>query len=445
MIEPLNYFLPYQQSWLNESAPLAIGEKSRRIGFTHVHAFKVVEGRIAGKANYWHSSADMSAAVEFIDDCKLWCEVFNASAKVVDAEEVIEDEKITTRQLIFANGNKIVGGSSNPKFFRSKGGDVGLDEFAFHAQGRELLKAAQATAIFWGHQMSVWSTHNGEGSYFNGLVNKAKSGELKAALHTVTVMDAVEQGLVEKILKLKSADPKARQEWLDNLRSTCADEDSWNEEYMCRPSSEQSSLLTYPLIEGCEAINLQLIDPFELPPGKQMYAGFDVGRKRDLSVLWILERVGDVFWTRSIKTFADVHFTVQEDYLNRVMANPSVKRLCLDSTGLGMMLAERMGQRFGVHRAEAVNFTAPVKSELAMPLVRLFQDKLVRIPADAEIREDLHKIRKIVTAANNIRLDADRDEAGHADRFWALALAYHAADATKLPLPRPLMDKPIGC
>ena len=85
----INYFLPYQQAWLNEPAQLAIGEKSRRIGFTHVHAYATVEGRMKGKSNYWHSSADMSAAIEFIDDCKLWCEIFNVAAKVVDAEEVI--------------------------------------------------------------------------------------------------------------------------------------------------------------------------------------------------------------------------------------------------------------------------------------------------------------------------------------------------------------------
>jgi phage FluMu gp28-like protein len=38
----------------------------------------------------------------------------------------------------------------------------------------------------------------------------------------------------------------------------------------------------------------------EQPPaeGGPLYAGFDVGRKRDLSVLWVLEKVGDVFWTR---------------------------------------------------------------------------------------------------------------------------------------------------
>jgi phage FluMu gp28-like protein len=78
-----------------------------------------------------------------------------------------------------------------------------------------------------------------------------------------------------------------------------------------------------------------------------------------------------------------------------------------------------------------------------MPLLRLFQDKLVRVPADAVVREDLHKVRKIVTAANNVRLDADRDEAGHADRFWALALAA-TRPTDKIPLPAPLARKPVG-
>ena len=65
--------------------------------------------------------------------------------------------------------------------------------------------------------------------------------------------------------------------------------------------------------------------------------------------------------------------------------------------------------------------------------------------ADDAVREDLHSVRKSVTAAGNVRLDVERtDTDGHADRFWALALAYHAADADKAPLPAPLARKPVG-
>ena len=174
-----------------------------------------------------------------------------------------------------------------------------------------------------------------------------------------------------------------------------------------------------------------------------LYAGFDVGRKRDRSVLWVLEQVGDVFWTRVVRVLEGATFTAQEDLLNLLMRSRAVRRLCIDSTGIGAMLAERLAGKWG-SRVEAVHFTSQVKSELALPLLRLFQEKLVRVPAEAEVREDLHKVRKMVTAASNVRFDAARDADGHADRFWALALAYHGAERSRGRLPAPVKNKPLG-
>jgi phage FluMu gp28-like protein len=445
MSELGSYFLPYQVQWIRDPSSFAIGEKSRRIGWTYASSYRAVERRVAGKGNLYYSSADLTAAREFIDYCRdKWAPAFNVVARETLEEELIEEDKITSLVLSFNNGTKIVAGSSNPKFFRSKGGDADGDEFAYHREPRELLKAMQPASTVWGHQLRLWSTHNGEGNYFNRLIQAARAGQTKASLHRVTIIDAVEQGLVEKIRNLKSRDDRARQEFLDDVRATVPDEDAWNEEYMCQPSTEQTSLLSYDLLQGCEVPNLQLVRELTaLPRSGRLSAGFDVGRKHDRSVLWVLEKVGDVHWTRMIRVLAGVNFTAQEELLALLMMNRAIGRLCIDSTGLGAMLAERLHQRYG-SRVEPVNFSAPVKSELAMPLLRLFQDKLVRVPADVEVREDLHAVRKVVTAANNVRFDADRDERGHADRFWALALAYHAADDLKLPLPAPLARKPIG-
>ena len=268
---------------------------------------------------------------------------------------------------------------------------------------------------------------------------------------------------MEKIRGLAAPDETARRQFLDDIRASCPDEDAWNEEYLCRPSSGQSSLLSYPLIQACEteeegsgggggegapsATSSLNPEPRTLNPHPNpLYCGFDVGRKHDRSVLWVLEKIGDVYWTRGVRVLADVNFTAQEQLLCAVMADRAVRRLCIDSTGIGAMLAERLAHRFG-HRVEAVHFTAAVKAELAMPLLRLFQDRLARVPADADVREDLHSVRKVVTAANHVRLDAPRTDArGHADRFWALALAYHASDDARGrgPLPRPLAHKPPG-
>lgn len=446
---------PYQINWAKDQSPMAIGHKSRRIGWTWAHALVAVTGRVEGKSNYYHSSTDMSAAVEFIDACGEWARAFNAVAKVSEQAEVIDDKDITSIKMEFSNGRKIVAGPSNPKFFRSKGGAVGWDEAAFHAQGRELYKAAHATAMFWGHPLRIWSTPNGPSTYFNHLVTSAQQGKLKASLHTVTVKDAVEQGIVERIRMRKEklddvppVDLKARAEWLAELRSTVPDEDTWLEEYMCVPSTDGGAFLDYELIRQCEIANLQLwpsvMDmPSEFAESRTFYAGYDVARKRDLSVLWVLEKLGDVFWTRMIIELHKTPFAVQQDLLMKLMERRDVKRLCIDATGIGAQLAETLATKHR-HRAEEVPFTMAVKADMAVGLLRTFQDKTVRVPKDDAVREDLHKIRKVVTAAKNIRYEATRDEDGHADRFWALALAYHAADVRHEPVRAPLLRKPAG-
>ena len=497
MPDPSLHFLPYQLRWLQDESPIAIGEKSRRIGWTYTAAFRAVERRVRLKTNLYFSSVDLSAAREFIEYCQAWMPAFNLVTRAFKEEQVEPGDDgsgdgARAFVLHFDNGSKIVAGSSNPKFFRSKGGDADADEFAFHREARELYKAMQPAALVWGHQMRLWSTHNGEGSFFNQLVREARGREAtkrrsdeateggnagagdgsvspsfspsslrrfvasSLSLHTVTLIDAVNQGLVEKIRKLDAPDPVARRDFIEEVRASCPDEDAWNEEYLCRPSSENTALLSYALIQGCEAVEggewsvesegtgaSALPSTLHTPPStSNFYAGFDVGRKHDRSVLWLVERVGDVLWTRGLRVLHDVNFTAQEQLLIALMQRGAVRRLCVDSTGIGAMLAERLVQRFG-HRVEAIHFTAAVKSDLAMPLLRLFQDRLVRVPADPEVREDLHKVRKIVTASNHVRLEADRDDkTGHADRFWALALACHAAQEAR-PLPAPLARKPI--
>jgi phage FluMu gp28-like protein len=139
------------------------------------------------------------------------------------------------------------------------------------------------------------------------------------------------------------------------VRSTVPDADAWNEEYLCRPSSGQTSLLSYPLIQGCEVQNLQLArDLAALPQGGVLSAGFDVGRRRDLSAPGVLEKVGDVFWTRTVRTPEATTFTAQEEPPALLMRNRAVRRLRVDSIGIGAMLAGRLVQRFG-HRVEAVH------------------------------------------------------------------------------------------
>lgn len=480
------YFLPYQMRWIRDGSAISIAEKSRRIGWTYASAFRAVERRVILRTDLFYTSTDLTAAREFIEDCCRWARIFQVAAEDL-GERAIDESEINAFVLRFENGARIVAGSSNPRFFRGKGGDADADEFAFHQQPRELYKAMQPSSLMWGHQLRLWSTHNGAGSFFHRLVQAAK-GKLAASAssgpatpvhedssnsedslsadaddavpmtnqrmthHRVTLLQAVDQGLVERIRNTTEVDLTARRDFVESIRASCADEASFREEYLCEPGAEGSALLSYAAIAGCEAPELRLLDVAELsaavaaqraPDAAALYAGFDVGRRQDRSVLWVVQRVGDVLWTRSLHVMGDAAFSAQEQMIDRLLQSRRLKRLCIDSTGIGLMLAERLRQKHH-ERVEPIHFTAAVKSELAMPLVRLFQERLVRVPADADVREDLHKVRRLVTAAHHVRLDAPRDADGHADRFWALALACHAAEQAHSPDPPSIARKPVG-
>ena len=139
-----------------------------------------------------------------------------------------------------------------------------------------------------------------------------------------------------------------------------------------------------------------------------------------------LEKRGDVLWQVEYEVLDRVSFPLQIEFLKNKMCNPRLARLCIDYTGMGGPVCEEVQRSFGQYRVEGVTFSNPVKEALAMPLRAAFEDRTIRIADDPALRDDLHKIRKTMTAAGNIRYEGERDENGHSDRFWALALALHA-------------------
>ncbi|HSA07584.1 MAG TPA: terminase family protein [Candidatus Gastranaerophilales bacterium] len=425
------YFLPYQQRWLDDDTKIKIWEKSRRIGATYVQSYEDVRDCVSKKVPaVWFSSADESAAREYIAYCEQWTKLFHIAAKPLGNIVIDSEKDIKAFVIEFSNGTKIHALSSNPKGFRSKGGKVVLDEYAHHDSQDELWKAARP-CVTWGFPLRILSTHNGKNCRYFKFIEEVKKGKLKWNLHSTPIQLAVNEGLVDKILG-KTASIEERQKWLDEQRSNCFDEYTWLQEYCCEAIDETTAFLTYELISSCELDNLYR--ELEELTG-DLFVGMDIGRKKDLSVIWILEKLGNVKYSRIVKIMAKTPFHIQEEVLSNILKHKCLRRCCIDSTGLGMQLAETAQRKFGQYRVEAVTFTNKVKEELAYNLRTNFEDRTVYIPAEHEIREDLHSIRKIVTTAGNIRFDAEKSEAsGHADRFWGLALALHAAGGNSGPI-----------
>ena len=182
------FFLPYQAEWINDKSRYKIIEKSRRTGMTYAQSWEDVEDCLTSRVPaVWFSSADESAAKEYMEYCQHWAKAVNVAAIKSIGNEIINRETVTT--LHFNNGTKIVALSSNPKAFRSKGGKVVLDEFAFHDNAIELWRAAKPsiTSMKGLFPLRIISTHNGKGCLYYQFLEDAKKGKLPWSVHYVDI------------------------------------------------------------------------------------------------------------------------------------------------------------------------------------------------------------------------------------------------------------------
>ena len=119
-------------------------------------------------------------------------------------------------------------------------------------------------------------------------------------------------------------------DYFNFIKSGCADEESFLQEYMCVPADDASAFLSYDLIAGCEyektPENLSDADDLsDLSGCPALYAGVDVGRKHDLTVIWINEHSGERHLCRRLITLKNRTFSAQEEILYRVLALPNLR------------------------------------------------------------------------------------------------------------------------
>jgi phage FluMu gp28-like protein len=177
----------------------------------------------------------------------------------------------------------------------------------------------------------------------------------------------------------------------------------------------------------------------------RLYVGFDVGRKSDLSVITVVERVGSQFLVRGILRMRNMRLPDQQLRLGEICGLRNFHRAAIDMTGLGLGLFEYAQKEYGISRIHGINFaeTVPasrsirrdgckrervrVTEAMATELLRLYEDRRIQHPREAQLREDLRKPERVTSPGGRVSIAATRDEAGHADHFWSLALAIEAA------------------
>ncbi len=427
--------LPYQARWVRDATGLKVIEKSRRIGLSWAESYDAVMHAGAGAGDVYYQSYARDMTRGFIDDAAEWAQVLQIGAREV-GETLIDTEDgsaVQAFRIMLDSARSVTAMSSSPRGFRSKGrpGDRAvLDEAAFVDDLDETLKAALAFRM-WGGRVHILSTHNGESSAFAALVRDVRDGVTPGSLHTVTLRQALDEGLYRRICEVTGAawSPEAEGAWEAGIRAEYGHRAA--EELDCVPAAGTGAWLAWEIIRGAE-------DPAAGDPaayaGGPAFVGVDVARRRDLWVAAVLERVGDVLWVREMRAERDITFAAQADIVADLVRRYRPVRIAVDQTGMGEAVVERLQGAHGAYRVEGVLMTTPRRLDVATALREAVEDRRLRIPDDQDLRLDLHAVRAAPGPTGSPRLVADRGGTdGHADRFWALGLAAASARIGERP------------
>ncbi len=387
----------------------------------------------------------------FIEQATVHAKAIDALAELISGHEKGEDGKEYLKmELRFPSGSYLRGLPANPRTSRGHHANLILNEFAFHQDSKAIWAGAFPT-ITRGYKLRIITTPNGKSNKSYELW-QADNGYVKKKTN---IYDALAQGLDLR-------DEEGKPTTADELKRLLSDDEAWAQEYELEFLDEVSAWLTYELISQVEAAEcvktpdwvgelIRIAEEIyriyvksgqEPPAGSieaardvlagiltgELYLGMDIARTRDLSVIWLDQKVNNVLAAEAVIELRKTPFFVQKFVLGALLSLPNLRRSCLDQSGIGRQLAEEAQLKYGAHKVEGIDFTAANKEALAVLIKQQFEDKLARIPSNGAIRASLHSVKRYQTATGNFRFDAERtDKTGHADHFWAKALSSQAA------------------
>lgn len=387
----------YQQDFVRDDSRFRVWLKSRQIGATYGCAGEALVDAMSGMDQLILSASETQAL-------KWHGEIHKHAQKLGLALSGSSSEIITpsgAKIYIFANNFRTIQGFS---------GSVWMDEFAWYMNPKRIWEAfiPSITSVKAGEtkaRITILSTPFEQDSLFHKLVLDDTKYYMFSR-HKTTIYDAVKEGLDVDIKVLRDL----------------FDEDSWATMYECQFVDDDSSFFPISLIKSC----VKDYNYYTPANSARLWSGYDIGRKKDLSVLSSLENLLGRYTLCIQDTYQKVTFesqkTLVKDHLN-VFRNANIR---IDKTGIGMDIAENIETKFP-SRAEGIYFTASSKEHMVLNLKKMFEEKFITIPNDPILIADIHAIKRRA-GMKRMLYDADRNMYGHADRFWSLALAAKKLD-----------------
>lgn len=348
------------------------------------------------------------------------------ATQVLRQSRVVDPEQISAHRVPFCNGASVEAVPCDPDTTVGETCNWLLDEFALYPRSKAIFGVIKPS-IMHGKKMMVLSSPRGRRGKFFDLwrMYEQMGADSGWSWHKTTIEDAIRDGFCPK-------DERGRPMTFEQFRDQEIRDiglEMWLQEYMCVFSDKLTAFLPYRVIVACSSANIPLVRTLDALQtlDRDLYIGVDIGRRRDLTVIWVLSRSGDNFTTESVFVLDNTPFEEQARILRSVLASGHVAGCCIDQGGIGMQLAEMLAETFpGI--VEQVSFTNANKAEMAHRLKLAMEAGNFWMPDDDDLKADFASVERDVTDSGLIRIAAPHSGTGHGDRFWAAALAMRATN-----------------
>lgn len=435
----------FQLSLWSDDSTFRIENKSRQIAWSWALAADFMADAILGKRDGIFVSINLEEAKEKVRYAKAIYE----NLRVAGLPKLVRDSQL---QLELANGARLTSLPSRPARGRARS-NVGLDEFA-HAQRDRAIYTGSLPVISKGGRLRIGSSPLGASGVFwevYGQTMRAYPGYNRRATPWWHVYSFCTN--VREAIRLAPAMPTAQRVELfgnDRIKAIYANMpvEDFQQEYEAEFVDETTAWISWEEIRASQAeelvcfvaesrdtLNQSVTDAIDglaaaVQAGtvEQVFTGgMDIGRTRNTTELFLvgMSTTGQ-HPLRMMITLDNMRFEDQLAALYYALKRLPVALVLIDQNGIGRNLAETAASAHP-SRVVGVDFTNATKLLWATDAKMLIQQRLTPLPVDRELGYQIHSIKRIVTASNNMVFDTDRNEKHHADKFWAWALALHGA------------------
>jgi phage FluMu gp28-like protein len=439
-------FLPYQTRLMADQSELVVIPKSVRTGITYAHSYKMAKKRAFRHPEHKTTTEifigkNEKTAQEYLGYHRKWADAF---CKLM-GEGFIDFSRWTSVRAVYPGGNIEIY-SSNPDSFRGVEGDVTIDEMAFHDRQREVLSAAVSRGQFLhDRQVTCISSHATASTLFAQIAQGRERNDPSFAdwsLHKITLPAAVDDGLAELVPGkhhqfydgTRAGAMKARQAFLDWARRRYISDEDYQRECLCEPA-RLGQLVVAAEYDKCVLKDKEGM-PREIPTGLaanamygDLYVGIDIGGGRDMTVKAVLDRReidGESFYRLvAFDKIRTKDYTQQLSWLKPEATHDMVQFGMIDQGAVGSQLANDIA--YENPRVKPIGFNRANQALMAERLRAFVQGERISLPPDSESRAAFLSMRREITEQNTVKYVGGTRHS-HADEFWAMALALHAAE-----------------